>query len=117
MTYYDSQPDESGETHKIPDEKTKRYLKAKEKTVSDTVIFKGDTESAIKNIISFFESLFLKSFMADRIVKNFYLLMMAQRNFNLRTFAFACQKTIDICEELRNIIKMVDYFVMSIFLE
>lgn len=55
--------------------------------------------------------------MADRIVKNFYLLMMAQRNFNLRTFAFACQKTIDICEELRNIIKMVDYFVMSIFLE
>lgn len=115
LKYCDSQTEGSEETHKVLDKKSEMYLKAKEKTVSDTVFFSGETIFAIKNIIVSFGSTFLESFLADRMAKEIYLLMMAQRNFNLRKFAFACQKTIEICKKLKHIIKTDDFLVKSIF--
>lgn len=99
LKYYDSQPDKDGKTYKIPDEKTIMYLKAKEKTVNDTIVFNSDYKSAIKNIISkSFEN--LKRFESDENIEDILGIMESLQNYNLRSFIFACQKTVDIYEKL-----------------
>lgn len=75
---------------------TKDYVKTKEKTISDTIIYEGDYARAIKNIIKRFESAYLNRFTeADRF-DELISLCNAHEVFNLRSFIFACQKTVDI---------------------
>lgn len=74
-------------------EETKEYLKTKEKTISDTIRFEGDSSEAIKNIISSFENEKLSEFLSDDNLKELNTLL---HNKNLRSFIFACQKTVDI---------------------
>ena len=74
-------------------EETKEYLKIKEKTISDTIRFEGDSSEAIKNIISSFENEKLSEFLSDDNLQELNALL---HNKNLRSFIFACQKTVDI---------------------
>lgn len=113
LKYCDSIPDVNGEIHKVPDEKTEAYLRAKEKTISDTIIFKdNNTLYAIENILSSFNNKVLKNFISYKNILNIYRIMMTLGNYNLRTFRYACQKSADIFEKLNN---LEDYIIKSIF--
>ena len=78
---------------KIYTDKTKEYLKTKEKTVSDTIQFEGNYYIAIQNIITSFNNKMLNEFADTNSITE--LVEMLDKG-NLRSFIFACQKTIDI---------------------
>ena len=76
------------------------YLKTKEKTISDTITFSGNFEEAIKQIIHSFKDAKLNCFADDDHVKAIFRIMEDLKNFNLRSFIYACQKTADIYQGL-----------------
>ncbi len=115
LKYHESQPDKDGKTFKIPDEKTIMYLKAKEKTISDTISFNGDFKSAIKVIINSFGNDTLNMFASDENTSDIFEMMFLENNYNLRSFIFACQKTVDIYEKLDNLEGIEDYYIKTIF--
>ena len=92
---------------------TLEYLKTKEKTISDTITFSGNFEEAIKHIIRSFKDAKLNCFAEDAHVKVIYRIMEDQKNFNLRTFIYACQKTADIYQGLAG--EYSDDFLTCIF--
>ncbi len=77
-------------------EGTKQYLSTKEKTVSDTIVFEGDKLSAIKQILSQFNNMYLSRFSCEEEVKEILQLLEKYDISNLRTLIFACQKSDDI---------------------
>ena len=100
LKYQDSKPDKDGKTHKIPDEDTVTYLETKEKTVSDTISYCGDINSAISNLILSFDNKTLSKFAAEDQINDIVIMMTLRENFNLRSFLFACQKISDIYHKL-----------------
>lgn len=76
---------------------TKEYLRTKEKTISDTIKFEGDYIEAIPNIINSFENSKLSEFISDACIEELVDIL---QNKNLRSFIYACQKTVDIYEVL-----------------
>lgn len=79
---------------------TSEYLKTKEKTVSDTIVYYGNIQEAIHQIICSFEDANLNCFANDCNTKEIYGIMEAMKNYNLRSFIYACQKTVDIYQKL-----------------
>ena len=100
LKYHDSKPDKNGRTHKIPDENTAIYLETKEKTVSDTISYFGDINTAISNLILPFNNEMLNKFTVEDQINDIVTMMMLRENLNLRTFLFACQKISDIYSKL-----------------
>lgn len=96
LKYNNSEPDENGRTHKIPDEKTLFYLTIKEKTISDTISYRGDLRVAIANMLQSFGNETLCKFSDKDGVEGAIDVMENLKNFNLRSFQFSCQKTLDI---------------------
>lgn len=102
---------------KVYTEKTKQYLAVKEKTVGDTLQFEGDLETAIHQIIVSYENPILNRF-SDGCVNNICEILQFSRSNNLRSFIFACQKTVDIFEQLpteyddENFIKCIFYSII-----
>lgn len=96
LKYHYSEPDKDGRTHKVFDEETLTYLKTKEKTVSDTILYRGDINSAISNLILSFKNTTLNKFSAGDQIDAIAMIMEIQKNHNLRSFLFACQKISDI---------------------
>ena len=94
---------------------TEKYLKVKEKTVEDTITFRGDFETATKEIINTFDNNSLKRFSSDPHLTNIIHIMALKKNFNLRSLLFACQKTVDIYERIGNIESFRDDFIQAIF--
>lgn len=90
LKYHDSKPDKNGRTHKIPDENTAIYLETKEKTVSDTISYFGDINTAISNLILSFNNEMLNKFTVEDQINDIVTMMMLRENLNLRTFLFAC---------------------------
>ena len=66
-------------------EKTRRYLKIKEKTISDTINMHDDQSVAISNILNEFNKV-SKVIKTDKITTGF-------GKINLRTLKYACQKS------------------------
>lgn len=98
--------------YKLSD-KTKKYLQVKEKTISDTIIFSNDYEAAICNIINRFNNTRLSMFANSAAANEILNLFVQQSNYNLRSFTFACQKTVDLYSNING-----DYeadFMKSIF--
>ncbi len=102
---------ESDESSDVFEKKTKRrdraytaetleYLKTKEKTISDTVFYCGDCIAAIKQIIGSFNDEKLSYFADDSHAEEIYRIMGEHKNYNLRSFIYACQKTVDIYQSL-----------------
>ncbi len=85
---------------KVLTEASLQYLKTKEKTVSDTIVFAGDYHSAIRAIINGFDNSQLSLFAGDEYIQQIYNLFVSFKSGNLRTFIYACQKTIDILAQI-----------------
>lgn len=85
-----------------------RYLKAKEKTISDTITFTGDYLSAIRNIITGFNDKHLSLFLDEKYIHEIYELLRSCENENLRTFIYACQKTADILSIIEDLVEFDD---------
>lgn len=83
-------------------EEVQKYLKIKEKTISDTIYFESDYCEAVKNITSSFENPKLLQIIGDDAEQIEGLTSMVQGccNKNFRTFIFATQKTVDIFDAL-----------------
>lgn len=78
---------------------TEEYLASKEKTISDTLIFEGDIQSAIREIIQEFHNEKLSQFSGEE-AKEIENIMRDHEDYNLRSFLFACQKANDIYQLL-----------------
>lgn len=94
-------------------ERSKEYLRVKEKSISDTLHFKGELKDAIKNIISKFGSKRLSQLLNEDDINEITHIFKETQESNLRSFLLACQKTDDIFQCL---IKYYDYdFMRTIF--
>lgn len=76
------------------------YLAAKEKTISDTIVFSGDVHHAIKTIVKQFDNSLLSGLMTDENIFEIQFLLTERQTFNLRSFTYACQKTVDIYQAI-----------------
>ncbi len=102
LKYHQSEPDKDGKTTCIFDNNSIEYLKIKEKAVSDTIFFNCDFFEAIYEIISRFKNDSLNSFASKEGIEDILNIMMAKKCYNLRSLIFACQKTVDIFEKIKN---------------
>lgn len=87
------------EKNNVTDEKGK-YLRIKEKTISDTIYFSCDYYKAVENIIYSFNNKKLKEIIEKDIIENIASMVEGYCNKNLRTFLFATQKTVDILDKM-----------------
>lgn len=94
-------------------DKTKEYLAVKEKTVGDTLQFEGDFNTAVRQIITSYENALLTEFANEDCIKDICRILEICKSNNLRSFIFACQKTVDIFEQMTD--SYDDDFVQSIF--
>lgn len=86
----------------IYSEEQKKYLRIKEKTISDTIQFEGDVNEAVENIVELFaDSRFDAIFTTDFIERIVVLLNEKCKN-NLRTFSFAIQKSLNLINIIEN---------------
>lgn len=76
------------------------YERVKEKTINDTILFECDYEEAVKNIITEFDNDILYEFTEDKSIKEIVELFKELNIYNLRSFKYACQKTIEIFDFL-----------------
>lgn len=81
----------------IPKE-LQKYLRIKEKTISDTICFECDYCEAVKNILAVFKNEKLKEIINQDpgIIEQLALAVKGSCHKNFRTFIFATQKTVDI---------------------
>ena len=100
LNYQESEPDQDGKMQNLPTQETAEYLKTKEKTISDTIIFEGNQEDAVRNIINTFENVHLLKYSTDESIGKICTLLDLYHCRNLRTFTYACQKTADIYDLL-----------------
>lgn len=82
---------------------TNKYLSIKEKTISDTIQWTGNSQDSIPAIIKSFDNEFLSIFATKDLLQELlqFLNHLTGTNhysstLNLRTFIFACQKTLDV---------------------
>lgn len=95
---------------------TEEYLKIKEKTVSDTILYLCDFDAAIENILKIFADPNLNTCLEEKdthgkalIVNEIRSVMADVGVYNLRSLIFACQKTVDIFLNYKNSLDIV-YF-------
>lgn len=73
------------------------YLRKKEKTISDTIIFETDKKEALRSIIKlFFPGKLLETLITEENIVDIINVMSIVKSDNLRAVMFACQKTSDI---------------------
>lgn len=84
------------------DMQAQRYLRIKEKTISDTVCFESDYCEAVKNIIGIFSNEKLQTIVdKDKdIIENLVSMIKGYCHKNFRTFIFATQKAVDIFNKM-----------------
>lgn len=93
------------------------YLRKKEKTISDTIIFEIDKKEALRSIIKlFFADNLSETLITEENIVDIINVMSVVKSDNLRAVMFACQKTSDIIKiydgELDN--KFVRFLLCSI---
>ena len=94
---------------------TIKYLKVKEKTVSDTIQFKEDYQTAIKDIIQIFGNTTLNNFLDSESVKNILNIMETCKTSNLRSFIYSCQKAADIFNKIDEEYLSNNDFIQAVF--
>lgn len=83
--------------------KAKEYLRKKEKTVNDTILFETNKHEALKNIIgSYFENKVAQGLLEEIYINAIINTMKEVESDNLRAILYACQKTLDIITICRN---------------
>lgn len=92
--------DEETNKKDIPED-IQKYLRIKEKTISDTIYFESNYCEAVKNIVNGFYNERLKEIIEnDKEIEKLASMVKGQCHKNFRTFIFATQKTVDIYENL-----------------
>ena len=84
------------------------------KSIGDTIRFEGNLETAIMEIIKSFNNKMLQQFATDQNVADIAALMYISSSKNLRSFIYACQKTMDIFDRIKED-AYSDDFLASIF--
>ena len=102
-------------TIRVNTPRTEEYLRTKEKTVSDTISFVEDFNTAIQEIINMFENDTLYKFSTPETAKDIVDIMYGCGSLNLRSFIFACQKVSDIFDRIEAQYTTDDEFVQAIF--
>lgn len=103
-------------------DKTKEYLKIKEKTISDTLTFTSEYSETIKSILSNFKPLFdLVCNNIDKdgnisIVNKIEKYMINNNCFNYRSLLCACQKIEDILNKIGKACEYTVDFIESVFM-
>lgn len=92
------------------------YLRLKEKTISDTIEFKEDYQTAIREIVQMFDNETLNKFSTVESIKDILDIMSHCQSYNLRSFIFACQKTSDIFSSLDEKYLSDENFVQAVFI-
>ena len=84
------------------DVQVQKYLRIKEKTISDTIYFESDYCEAVKNIIGIFnnEKLQIMVDKDENIIEELVSMIRGYCHKNFRTFIFATQKTVDIFNKM-----------------
>ena len=92
---------EKCEEKSVPEE-VQKYLRIKEKTISDTICFENDYPEAIKSIIKTFDNKILREIIDEdsKVIEELVWAVKGCCHNNFRTFIFATQKTVDIYSKM-----------------
>lgn len=93
---YNETTEEGNHVERYTDD-TIAYIRAKEKTVGDTVRFECDYLNTIQQIIRFFSS-HLQKYCNTKCAEDIRDLFVVMRSYNLRAFIYGCQKSERIFE-------------------
>ena len=105
----------------LPDEVTS-YIKIKEKTISETIPFSPEIESAINNILKMFDYEYFNKCLNHKEIKFNEEIMSVMQSVgivNLRAFIFACQKTKEMFQQATPANSTIEFdlnFFMFVFL-
>ncbi len=101
---------------KVLTKRSEEYVRIKEKTVSDTVPFFADFNSAIENILKLFDKKYFYDALEEKtiagtsvIVDEIISLMYEIKCYNLRALLYACQKTMEMFSMIKGDCK-IPYF-------
>ena len=81
-------------------EVVQRYLRIKEKTISDTICFESNYYEAVKNILCTFSNKKLQEIIDEGTIEELASMVKGYCHKNFRTFIFATQKTVDIFNKI-----------------
>lgn len=105
--------EEKEKTTRDYSDKALAYKRAKEKTIGDTIYFICNLPETLRSIITnMFKNSILENYTSDQCIEDIQGIMVLRNNYNLRTFIYACQKTIDI---LRIINRTDDEFCKTVY--
>ena len=101
LTTSSKNSDKEDNPQNIP-ENIQKYLRIKEKTVSDTICFESNYYEAVKNILATFDNKKVNEIIDDNIevIEELASMVRGVCHKNLRTFIFATQKTVDIFSKM-----------------
>lgn len=106
----------TGHRDRLFTDSTIAYLKVKEKTISDTIEFEEDYQTAIREIVQIFDNETLNKFSTIESIKDILDIMLHCQSYNLRSFIFACQKTNDIFSSLDEKYLSDENFIQAVFI-
>ena len=106
----------TGHRDRLFTDSTIAYLKVKEKTISDTIEFEEDYQTAIREIVQMFDNETLNKFSTIESIIDILDIMSHCQSYNLRSFIFACQKTNDIFSSLDEKYLSDENFVQAVFI-
>lgn len=106
----------TGHRDRLFTDSTIAYLKVKEKTISDTIEFEEDYQTAIREIVQIFDNETLNKFSTIESIKDILDIMLHCQSYNLRSFIFACQKTSDIFSSLDEKYLSDENFIQAVFI-
>lgn len=98
-------------------DESKDYLRIKEKTVSDTILFTCDIKETIQNILKNFDNNLLNDLIQNQtnIAEEIFDVMQYVKSYNFRSLIFACQKATDLFGKVTNLnIKFFESTFLSI---
>ena len=83
-------------------ENIQKYLRIKEKTISDTICFESNYYEAVKKIVATFNNKIINKIIDENIdvIEELASMVRGECHKNLRTFIFATQKTVDIFSKM-----------------
>ena len=100
--YEQNEEEEGGEKKQVQvyTESSSQYLKFKEKTVSDTILFQGNVKEAIKAITKRYDCKQFAWRKDEAKLDEIEQFLLNSGVDNLRTFIYSCQKTFEIYEQI-----------------
>lgn len=122
IKYKEKEDSEQENNKKEYTDKTKEYLKIKEKTISDTLLFTSEYSETIKSILGNFKPLFdLACSNIDEdgnisIVNKIEKYMINNNCFNYRSLLYACQKMEDVLNKIGEAREYTVDFIESVFM-